>query len=360
MARTSYLLHQDLVINSIHQFFAENDHGFYRILSIRDDKEYQVKLCDDESRIDARKAAGILTVFFAKGHTSFLIQGNPGYRDVLKECETYIVKSTELGDIQKENKCAVFKDISLSTFNDFIDLLQTENSLKVSRRPGIEPINEYISIEGRYETSVTVTYFQNETVTIQGLVTTLLIEVFNLSIQLFGAEDSSADSGFLTAIKAPGHEIISESLDDHFPDKSKFANTRLDALILSSIKMLNSNISIPDFSPMSSGALRALEGMIGMRLHADIEFNNDKEVIGSRFLEDPTTKEWRLTTTHISSVPLISALQDGYRFYRDKRHSSFHAQFRNPMATIVYPKKEQALGVVEECIRLINRIINNW
>ena len=359
MARTSFLLHQDLVINSIHQFFAENDHGFYRILSVRDDKEYQVKLCDDKSKIDARKAAGILTVFFAKGHTSFLIQGNPRYSDVLKECETYIVQSTELGEIQKENKCAVFKDIASSTFNDFIDLLQTEGSFKVSRRPGLEPVHEYVSIEGRYETTVVVTYFKNGTVTIQGLVTTLLIEVFNLSVQLFGAEASSTDSGFLAAIKAPGFEIISESLDDHFPDQSKFANTRLDALILSSIKMLNSNISIPDFSLMSSGVLRALEGMIGMRLHEDIEFRGN-EAIGARFSEDSTTKEWRLTTTHISSAPLISALQDSYRFYRDKRHSSFHAQYRNPMATIIYPKKEQALGVVEECIRLINRIINNW
>lgn len=360
MALNTYLLHQESIINSIHRFFVENPCGAYTINEVKDEKEYHVRLSEKEENLNKKKAFGILKLYFSKGRTSFDVQGNSKFSDNLTKCKDFIVESTELSSLQKENRCAVFRDITDTLYKDFIDYLSSESDLEVNSFGTDSKVNDRIDIKGRYDTHLTVTYYKTGTLMIQGLITTLLIKVFNIAVSIFGAEDTSDNGGFLEAIKIPGVEILSESLEDHFPDRSKFVDTPYESMILTSIKLLNSNVVVPDYSTMSFGALKVLEGIIGMRLEEDETFKK-KESIGSRFLPDETgVGQWKLTTHKLISAPLIKALEDAYSFYHAERNTTFHVKIQDPMTSFIYPDKSQALGVVEETIRLINRIIHNW
>ncbi len=359
MAIETFLLHQELIFNFTHQFFAENPNTFYRIFEEKTDKEFHIRVSDSKDGLEIKKAFGILKFFFTKGHTSFQIQGNTKYNSILHDCREYIIKKTKLPDIQQENRCAVFHNISSESFNDFISLLSSESHWKVTHFGGDSLAIDRVSIQGNYDTLATITYFHTETVTIQGLITSLLIDIYNIAVQLFKAEDASGKGGFLEVIKLPGAQIISDSLDDHFPDRSKFAGTPFEAMIKTSLIMLNSSVILPDYSAMSFGALKALEGVIGLRLHNDIGLG-DKEHIGSRFSVDTDPNKWKLSKTNLTPGPLVNAVEDAYSFYHANRNTTFHARCQDPMASIIYPDKGMALGIVEESIKLMNRIIRNW
>lgn len=356
MATQHYLLHQAIVINSIHKYFADNVIGSYEIIENKPEKEYSLHLADSKANLSVNKAFGILKIFFTNGKTSFAIQGNQTFSEELSNCQEFVISETELKSIQQENKCAVFRDVPSERFNDFIEYIKSESHLNVSTHAGDSKVVVRYSIAGPYQTYATITYYHNGTVMIQGLITSLLIELFNLATSLFGADDTSNPSGFLAAISSPAQVVIPESLDYHFPDRSKFAGTPYEDMILSSIRLLNSSIVVPDFSIMSTGALRALEGLIGKRLHEDRSFISITTQIGSRFSKSNSTFPIfdRVSMDTIPSPVLAQALIDSYIFYCANRHFTFHVDKTNPMASITYPDKEQALGVVEDAITHMN------
>lgn len=356
-----YLLLQEKIFSEIESYCTQQHCNAYEVVEFTKDKEYHLRIADKKENLLKKNQIGVLHIYFKRGRTSFKIDGKGDYEKILESCRDYLISETELGNILHDNKCAVFCDVSRDDFNVFIDCLNQEDPFNVTRHGGTNIIEERVTVEGRYETRLTLSYYKSKKLCIQGLVTSLYIEIFRQATELFGAEDASDKGGFLQVISAPRQEIISQSLDDHFSDRSHFAGTHFEAMMSASLALLNSSIVLADYTSVSFGALRCLEGTIGKRLHEEVAFSGLKEVIGKRFCYQAQTNNHVLSSRYTNLNPkLKKALEDGYDFYKANRHTTFHVDHVNPLASVIYTNKDQALGVVEDCISHINEIIKYW
>ena len=185
-----------------------------------------------------------------------------------------------------------------------------------------------------------------------------------IALELFSDTKLSNTEAFMSILEASADKVISDNLDDHFSDRSHFAGTPFETMILTSLNLMNSSIDVGDYGCIPFGILKALEGIIGVRLHEALAFRT-RETIGARFIERSSGSGAfgvnSSTTTNITDgTPLSRALSEGYTFYRAYRHTTFHCDIRNPMASLILTTKETALGIIEDSISKINNILRNW
>ena len=260
------------------------------------------------------------------------------------------------------NKQIVFHNISTELYNDFITYISSEKNLNVEHKGGDSIVVERILVRGPYATSISATYYHSDTLMIQGILSTLLLDIGTIAVGIFDGADASNGKAFMMAIEGTDVKLISDNLDDHLSNRAPLVSTPYESLILTSLLLLNSSVQVPDYACMSFGALKALEGIIGLRISQSCTFSRNQ--LGQHFCEtSPGSGTFVLSATAqavITSSPLRQALADGYNHYRAHRHTTFHTDLVSPMDSIIIAVKEDALDIVEKTLLIINRILNNW
>lgn len=364
MATEVYYLIQDAIFNCIHNFFNQRPELSYLIKKIKENKQYTLLFADNEDDVKRGRGVGLIQIFFNAGKTSLTIQGVANYNSIATECKSKIIDECTILDIKNHNKSIVYHNITPDKFNELIDYLSTEEHLTLTQSGSGGVVVIRYSVLGPFDSYVGITYFQNGTVQIQGCISSLLIEVNTIALELFCDSTMSNGEAFMKVLEVSPHKIISDNLDDHFPDRSHFSGTPFEAMILTSLHLVNSSIEVGDYGCVPFGILKALEGIIGIRLHVSSPFAT-KEHIGNRFVENPIgSGTYALKPVAVTNIPggtpLSSALEDGYSFYRSNRHTTFHSDIINPMASRILTTKDIALGIVEDSIKKINNILRNW
>lgn len=364
MAAETYYLRQVEIFNCIHNYFSQRPEFSYSIKPVRDNKHYTLIFADSEDCVRAEKKVGLIQIFFTASKTSLTIQGIPTYNTLAADCKMTIIDQCSILDIKNHNKSIVYHDVDTSKFNELIEYLSTEKHIILTPNGSGGSVVVRYTVIGPYDSYIGITYFQNGTVQIQGCISSLLIEVNTIALELFSETKSSNAEAFMRVLEASADKVISDNLDDHFSDRSHFVGTPFEAMILTSLHLMNSSIEVGDYGCIPFGILKALEGIIGIRLHEALAFRT-KETIGARFVERPSGSGAFVinssTSTNIADgTPLSRALSDGYTFYRAYRHTTFHCDIINPMASLILTTKETALGIVEDAIKKINNILRNW
>lgn len=362
MSTEKYLLHQNRIFKAIDDFFYDDCKLAHRIDTEIPDHKYIVRIAKSKEDLDVKKKPGQLNIFFASGKTSFSIQGNKEFETECRNCRDRIIEDTKITELQKIDRQIVFHNISTDLFNDFITYISSEENYSTESKGGDRDVVNRVVIRGPYATSITATYYHTNTLMLQGVLSTLLLDINTIAVGLFDKADKSNARAFMTLLVGPDVKLISDNLDDHLSNRAHLSATPYESLILTSLYLLNSSIQVPDYACMSFGALKALEGIIGLRISQSCAFSRNQ--LGQHFCETPSgSRIFALTTSAqatITSLPLRQALVDGYNHYHAHRHTTFHTDLTSPMDSVIITEKEDALDIVEKALRIINRILNNW
>lgn len=218
------------------------------------------------------------------------------------------------------------------------------------------------TICGPFDSHVSLTYYHNETLLIQGLISSLLIKVVEEVNVFLNIDECEGDSAFLKVLDALPYEIINSDLRVHLTNIQELSNTPYENMNLSSIHLINSNIELGDYTCMAFGALRALEGILGHRMNLTQPMTGRDDKLGKFFTPD-ATGEYKFNSLfpHYNGKPnLKRACEKGYTHYNMQRNPHFHTDIPNPMGTFIIPTKENAIDAVEETLKRINYILTHW
>lgn len=353
MATKTYLIYQEKIIPTIGAFFLENpdytydckDNGKTLIVSVSNNKS----------------ESGVLTIYFSNGKTSFNPQGK--LHSICEDCRDYIIKEASLNDYMSTNRWFVYHNVKIEEYNALQEIIEGYPEVTTKSFGGNEKIVNTTLIAWKYGCTVTMTYYHSGTLQLQGILTTLLMQLVSDVISLLDADKVTKGGTYMTVLGESAHPIISMNLDEYLEHREILVNTPYEQLIFSSISLINSDIILPDYSSMIHDALRALEGIIGKRLHEAKNFEEAHPLIGSRFQKDGATGMYTLPSSIAADFPtaiIVSKLEDAYNFYCRQRHTTFHSVFLLPNLTRTIPTKDEAANLLLDVIRHINSILRNW
>jgi hypothetical protein len=215
---------------------------------------------------------------------------------------------------------------------------------------------------------VRLNHYNTKTLTVQGTITTLFIYVLSSLHDLF-KDKVDFLSSVQDIVDIQPHKSINPDLTAHLTNLGQLKNTPYESMIKTSIALANSQVEIGDYSPFCHSILRALEGIIGLRIFQEVSVNTskDKPMIGEVFCTNASNS----STPHVlhskysgckfyTNQNLKTALEQAYEFYRVQRHSLFHSDVLNPEQTRVLVNIEDAVTIIEDALKHIKSVLNYW
>lgn len=111
-----------------------------------------------------------------------------------------------------------------------------------------------------------------------------------------------------------------------------------------------------DYGCYTFGVLKALEGVLKLRLSEDL---GPIDKLGNHFYYDQPSHRHRVdTNAYDGMLELKKAINKGYNNWVSSRHSTFHAD--DQIATSTLLSYEQATVVFQDTLNCINAICDNW
>lgn len=324
------------------------------LLLVIDKPDETKKIC----RIKKGKSTGIINFYIKKnGLVSISIQGSDSLNELCERCCSYVLQQTSIPNslrksftIRNANKdnLALFK-LELSDSYELIitDKEAGDNTNAVER----------FDIQTANGTRVYCTLYSNDTFLLQGNVTTLFLTVLTECLRWL------VDEKQITAIPSAVDlqnitQTFSENINDLVPNLSICGDDDcvIQRMILTSVALFNSGVIVEDYGCYTFGVLKALEGVLKLRLSKDIP---SLKALGDLYYFDQTSHRHRLETiVYDDHLELKKALNKGYNNWVSSRHSSFHADEQISTSTLL--SYEQAHEVFIKTLDCINSICNNW
>lgn len=295
-----------------------------------------------------------LNCHISKGRVSFDIQGvNDELREICKECTELLV--SELTIPQPDRKCLKVVEVSEAAFNDLLNDIRKEAGIIVEdKQITNSTLRTCCTIMDTYGAEVSVQYFNNGTVYVQGAISTLFVWLQTFLVSFLSPVPDSVKDEFLN-ISSVEEDVFSQDLSHYFHHPEHFTGSVIETLIKTSFVIANSAVILPDYGAMTYGIFKALEALLYKRIRMDRPSQNDF----SCFKYDKATKmgSWQVST-YDGHPALKRALLCGYEFYCSNRHTTFHVD--PTLVTTRLLSKEEAIGLITDTIDKINDICDNW
>lgn len=353
MATNHFLLNVDLYDSLIGEFFISQ----YPEYKFEIKKTKSGKLINFTS--DGKKEnSGQLTCYFPHGKCSFNPQGK--LNNIAKELQDYIVEHAALPDVDHPNREIVYHKVPEETIDIFLSFIKEKYTIDDK---GLDKNNDRIIIVyGPYSSSVVITRFHTGTVLVQGVLTSLLIDILYHLEGVINEDKEVKDKCFIEQLSLPSHKIIDSNLSAHFPDRSHF-DQPIEDWLSSTIILLNAQLVLPDYTCVVFGALKALEGVMAKRFGIEHPYSKSSPNLGCHFQDNPIGSKSNYTMTtksYDSNVDLKVALEVGYNHYFNNRHALFHVDAKTIAMTRTIPTLEEALDLTVDTFGVINSILINW
>ena len=127
-------------------------------------------------------------------------------------------------------------------------------------------------------------------------------------------------------------------------------------MIESSLQLVNSGISVSDYGCYTFGVLKAIEGILKLRIQEDVYiFEN----FGDYFIINKNKGTYHFKTSLYDEQPnLKKALEKAYNHFHKYRHSTFHVD--DQIETTKILNYSEAISIIVDSVHIINEICNNW
>jgi len=339
MANETYLLDVNEIDHTIDIF--KNEHTGYSITV--DDKEKKKVVT-----INKNKEKGILNIFFLTGgRVSFQIQSK--LKSDCAKLKNLIASNCKIPfpDLkQYETKCD-----DLNEFDFFLEILKEDKTLNISEKStdGLGVRNR-ISITNQSGAVVTVTCFDTKTVTLQGKLTPLFVQIYGLISEDVVNGSFAKEMKLVSSIQ---NEIPSEiKIEDYIPNIDSLSK-KYKMLIVSSIELVNAAIILDDNSGLITSMMRAIEGLM-------IDKIGSKSIIQVKNSFDyfhMVDNKWKIKPEYDYFPDAENTiLEECYTFWNTYRHPYSHIDKYDTQNTrlLTYDK---ALEIIKIGLNITNKML---
>ena len=306
-------------------------------------------------QIHKDKTKGKIVFYISGGQVSYQVQtGNQTIRTILEKCWLHIFENTKLPNIDAKSFSA--KNIEAELFDCFIEDLRKQYNIIEKDITNITIRNQYL-ISGEYGACLSVIYYKNGTLYIQGRITPLFVRIISEVIEELAPDPKYVKDIFL-AIEPEKEVLIDTDLSKHITKMVHISGSKIEAMIKTSIQLVNYAWPLDDYCCFTHSILRALEGLIRKRLMEDSIDTFDN--IGEFFQDKDNMFKFKDEITRFDDIPALkNSLEEAYDFYNKNRHAISHVDKANIEASKMM-NYDDAVDVINECLKRINRLCNNW
>lgn len=340
---TNCSLYREKIPSAIKEFAAEK--GIEWSCTSNGDFQDTFKLTYD-------KANRFITIYYKKnGLTSISHQGSNKTSKLGEECCEYIISKTSLPD--SIHKTFSIKNSNLKNYEYFKTEIGDEHIVILNSND--TNVLERIKVKDDTGATITVTIYKNATLFFQGAITPLFVSLMNAA--LLWMLDDVDENNSIIGLKNVSCNIESDVTKhiDHI-EKLKPDGDVMIKMIESSLQLVNSGISVSDYGCYTFGVLKAIEGILKLRIQEDVYiFEN----FGDYFIINKNKGTYHFKTSLYDEQPnLKKALEKAYNHFHKYRHSTFHVD--DQIETTKILNYSEAMSIIVDSIHIINEICNNW
>ena len=278
--------------------------------------------------------------------------------------------SIELSEYIKEN-CLItrrkkfslsFRNVALEDFSLLLEFLQQDLGATIIK-DDYSDRGRILRIKGPLEDKIIITYYQNQTVLVQGKPLNLYVEIKLFFYEILSFEQVVKQEGETYNIDLDVIDVWHE-LESCLPTAFSFLEEKLIKIITPSLSLMKLEIPLEDYSSFVFPALKGLEGYIRQVLKFKGNGNNVRNIqkLGSLFKDDPKKYSWLqdFAKSDINCDETCKAIERTYNYWKSKRHPFFHVNKQINMTPIIYDKETaealvyETLGLIEETYSKIN------
>lgn len=352
MATKKYSLAIEAIDEAAVNFASQHSSYIFEIKNLNDGMLKQISFSCDKT-----KDRGILNCYIVNGQVSINIQGKNGpLKNLCNECWEYIVSNTSLPD--EGNKCFKLKDVTHDDFDTFIAVLKDYDNIVISQVNSDNNKNllAHYLLKGKYNAKVSVNYYNNGTLFVQGALTPFFIELVTETLQtISNVPNESIEEVFSIDSRAP--HIFEDDLSNIFEKLDHIQGSVVETFINTSIRLANTAVPVPDYGCYTFGILKAIDALIVSRIIEDAGDFDDYGTYFHRVNGKYCFKDGVGLFDH--SPKLKSVLERGYSFFHRNRHTTFHVDQPNIETSRVL-SYDDAINIIKEAIVIINDICKNW
>lgn len=306
-----------------------------------------------------------LTLYILKGGmVSHQVQSKKGLSDiasVAEDCWEYVVENTHI----QCSSCNFFKlsNVEEEEFSDFIDLASNGYGYIVNT---VDNPNDTFkcrkTIEDQYGARLSINYYNNGTLTLQGALSPMFTYMWTECVSLLGDIEEEERNEFISYSTSAPQNVLDPNLSSHIDNLAPMTGNKIDLFAEVSIKLANLGIVCEDNAWISFSVLKGLDALISLKLTGGNP-TNSFDVYSEFFIPSAVGSDdfvfKTAITTYDGNAPLKRALEEAYSYLRLQRNTSFHIDRAN-VATSRIVAYEEAVDIITECLKYMNRICRNW
>lgn len=357
MVNEKYALVTTEIENAVTEFSGLKDSYDIR-LSKKDDSHIIYKVRKDNAEVT-------LTFYLLKGGmTSHQVQPSQGLanlKSVANECWEYVVEKTHIKCVD----CNFFRfcDVSEDDFNTLVAIASDDHNYSVIHEENpSKNFNSRKTIVDSHGARLSLNYYNNGTLTLQGAISPMFTYVWTDCVSLLGDIDATEREQFISYATGEGIVRIDPDLSKHIENFSIIEGTKLDILAEVSCKLVNLGKAYEENAWIPFCILKALDGLMSKKMQEAGDFGNKDSY--TKFLrQEADGSEYYVFKDEYTCFDvkpaLKKALEEGYSFLCKQRNTSFHIDRKNTSTSRIV-SYEEAVEIIEETLKLMNRICKNW
>lgn len=247
-----------------------------------------------------------------------------------------------------------FKKVLDEDFDRLLSFLCEDRNAEVVN-DDVRTNQRIIKIKSQFSDEITLTYYSNKTVLVQGKPLSLYVDVKLFFYETLSLEEVVEKESEEYNIDIKVNDIRHE-LGQLMPKAHPYLEEKVVKVITPSLSLTKLNIELEDYSSFVFPALRGLEGYIRQLLRDKGKATGVKQVnkLGSLFdkKNNYIFGLFEFAKADIACDATCDAIEKSYNYWISKRHPYFHVDKRIDMTPIIY-KKEDAVAIVYETLNLI-------
>lgn len=343
-----YALDFDAIEPTLEEFFAEKA-GYVHHFIQENEYTYKVQVSDGKC-----KKPGLVVIHNKQGLYCLDVGGTPSLSHLCRTCIDFILERLQLPSVERQS--ISIKGVDADIVEICLQYLG-ENYILSDDKKDVPDARHFI-VSDAYRSTVSVICYENGTLLVQGAFTALFLRVLSeITKETKTAPDVAVQE--LMRIAPLTQNRYEVEINKLVTNPRPLIDKHLDVMVLSSAVLANSAIAIGDYGAYSFGILKAIEGLLAMKLQAHL--NSDFDSFGGCFQPDALNIQ-RLSVTDFNEpvqAALKSAIEDSYNFYNNNRHSTFHIKKLAVEASRLLTY-EEAIDMIDDGLTLINRLCDNW
>lgn len=261
---------------------------------------------------------------------------------------------------EHENSACTFTNVTEETYSKLIDYLNSLEKLTLIEDKLIEnPAHRHLKYRSSFGDKMVINRYNTGTMLFQGNPAYILTEAMYFMTLMPDVTEEELVQRQKDIYKAEIDPIAKsrENLKTRIPNAYDKLDDTILKILVPSISLSSSNLVVEEYSCYVFPALKALESfLLDLLNKKGITVNPPRQNLGSVFVPDAATSLHILTNANkalVIDATYIQCLEDIYNYFKQQRHTRFHANQILILSTLIFNKAE-ADAIIADVLRIID------